>query len=157
MLEPLTLAQWRTALRSMGIIESNIHGLIMFFTNNAGCLRVPCTQALLELGVTSGNTPNLVNTSAPYVTREYWNAAEDLRRGLIIHMGQGIDTVAKACLALRFFRKTKYRELMLMDPDALRFLAKTANVPEINTAYALALCVRHVIKEVHCDYQSDSA
>lgn len=157
MLEPLTLDQWHTALRNMGVIESNVHGLVMFFTTHATRLRIPCTYALLELGVTDGHGPNLVAASAPFVTREYWNASEALRNGLSLHMGQGIDTVAKACLVLRFFHKTRYRELMQMDPDALRFLAKSADSAEINTAYALALCVRHVIKEVHNDYQSNGA
>lgn len=157
MLEPLTLDQWHTALRNKGVIESNVHGLVMFFTNNASRLRIPCTYALLELGVTNGHGPNLVQRGSQTATREYWNASETLRKGLSPYMGQGIDTVAQACLALRFFHKERYRELMLMDPDALRFLAKSADSAEINTAYALALCVRHVIKEVHNDYQSNGA
>lgn len=157
MLEPLTLDQWHTALRNMGVIESNVHGLVMFFINNASRLRIPCTYVLLELGVTDGHGPNLVRHGIPSVTREYWNASEALRKGLAAYMGQGIEAVAKACLTFRFFHLDRYRELMLMDPDALRFLAKSADSAEINTAYALALCVRHVIKEVHNDYQSNSA
>ena len=157
MLEPLTLGQWHTALRNMGVIESNVHGLVMFFTNNASRLRIPCTYALLELGVANGHGPNLVQMRAPSITREYWNASETLRKGLNLYMGQGVESVARACLVLRFFHKERYRELMQMDPGALRFLAKSADSAEINTAYALALCVRHVIKEVHNDYQSNGA
>ena len=157
MLEPLTIDQWHTALRDMGVIESNVHGLVMFFNNNASRLRIPCTYALLELGVANGHGPNLVRGGSQFVTREYWSASEALRRGLTSYTRNGIEPVATACLALRFFHKTRYRELMMMDPDALRFLAKSADSAEINTAYALAICVRHVIKEVHNDYQSDSA
>lgn len=159
MLDPLTLDQWHTALRNMGVIESNIHGLVMFFTNNASRLRIPCTYALLELEleVTDGHGPNLVRRGSQIATREYWNASETVRKGLAAYMGQGIESMARACLAFRFFHKERYRELMLMDPDALRFLAKSADSAEINTAYALALCVRHVIKEVNNDYQSNGA
>lgn len=158
MLDPLTLGQWHTALRNKGIIESNIHGLVMFFTNHATRLRIPCTYALLELGVTDGHGPNLMRRDAASVTREYWNASEALRKGLnhCMGLGLGIESVAWACLAFRFCHKERYRELMLMDPDALRFLAKSADSAEINTAYALAICVRHVLKEVHNDYQSNS-
>lgn len=157
MLEPLTLDQWHTALRNKGVIESNVHGLVMFFTNNASRLRIPCTYALLELGVTEGQGPNLVRRGPRPVSREYWNAYEALRKGIDVYTGQTVEPVAKACLTLRYFHRDRYRELMLMDPDALWFLAKSADSAEINTAYALALCVRHVIKEVHNDYQSDSA
>lgn len=157
MLEPLTLDQWHTALRNKGIIESNVHGLVMFFINNASRLRIPCTYVLLELGVTNGRGPNLVRADSRFLTREHWNAVEDLRRGLDAYTGQAVEPVAKACLALRYLHRDRYRELMLMDPDALRFLAKSADSAEINTAYALALCVRHIIKEVHNDYQKSNS